>query len=210
MKTIAFITQKGGAGKTTLVVSCAVVAQVKRNKILIIDTDPQGTAKEWYNDRPEALETPKLISIEPRQITEALAKADQAGFDFVLIDTAGRDLPSTKEIISLSDLVVIPCRPSISDMRASVSSVHTIQEAKKPFGFIINQAPYQPKRALEAIKSLQALGVVCPVPIVLRSAYQDAQAKGLGISEYEKNGKAHKELNAVWKWILVMLKKSLI
>lgn len=208
MKIIAFITQKGGVGKTTLVVSCAVVSQTKSNKVLIIDTDPQGTAKDWYNDRPEILEKPQLVSIEPQQITEALYKAKQAGFDFVFIDTAGRDLPSTKKIISLSDFIVIPCRPSIADMRASVSSVHTIQAAQKPFGFIINQAPYQPKSALEAIKSLQTLGIVCPVPIVSRSVYQDAQASGLGISEYDKNGKAHKELNTLWKWILLMLKKS--
>jgi chromosome partitioning protein len=45
------------------------------------------------------------------------------------------------------------------------------------------------------------MGDVCPVHIVTRNAYQDAQGLGLGVSEFEPNGKAAEETKLLWKWI---------
>jgi chromosome partitioning protein len=60
MRVISFVTQKGGAGKSTLAINCAVAAERAGHKVLILDLDPQGTAEGWYQDR-EA-ETPRLVS----------------------------------------------------------------------------------------------------------------------------------------------------
>lgn len=207
MKIISFVTQKGGAGKSTLVISLAVVAQTRRNRVLIIDTDPQGTTTEWQADRPEELTTPYLVSIEPNQLKEALAKARANNFDYVFIDTAGRDAPSAKIAIDASDFVVVPCRPAIGDMRASVSTVQAIKQLNRSFAFVLNQSPFQLKRANEARKSLQVLGAVCPIPIIARASYQDSQSEGLGVSEYEPDGKAHEEIKGLWRWIQSQIKK---
>ena len=47
MRVISFVTQKGGSGKTTLAFCCAVAAQEKGKRTLILDMDPQGTATAW-------------------------------------------------------------------------------------------------------------------------------------------------------------------
>ncbi len=207
MKIISFVTQKGGSGKTTLVLSCAVMAQEHGQKVLIIDTDPQGTAKEWYYDRPDDKGSLHLVSISTGHVKEAIDKAKKAKFNFVFIDTPGRDTPGTKRIVSISDFVLIPCRPAVGDLRAAIPSVTTIQDAGKIFAFVVNQSPHQPKRGRQAIEKLQAIGVVCPVPIVYRTAYQDAQLQGLGVSEFEPRGRAQEDIAKLWQWIRSTLNK---
>ena len=56
---IIFVTQKGGAGKTTLTVNLAVAAVRRKKRVLILDLDAQASAENWYQDR-EA-ETPQLV-----------------------------------------------------------------------------------------------------------------------------------------------------
>jgi len=49
--------------------------------------------------------------------------------------------------------------------------------------------------------------MVCPINIVLRMAYQDAQSAGLSVLEYEPEGKAANEVRELWKWISRKLEK---
>ena len=92
MGVITFVTQKGGAGKTTLTVNCAVAAGQKKKKVLILDLDPQASAEGWYQDR-EA-ESPRLVRLESGEIAEAINKARDARYEYVLIDTPGKDEPA--------------------------------------------------------------------------------------------------------------------
>ncbi|WP_447406183.1 nucleotide-binding protein, partial [Clostridium perfringens] len=54
MPTIAIISQKGGAGKTTLAIHLAAAAQDAGRVALVIDTDPQATASQWASWRQDA------------------------------------------------------------------------------------------------------------------------------------------------------------
>ena len=47
----AIISQKGGAGKTTLAVNLAVAAELEDVPTVIIDFDPQASAKTWHDLR---------------------------------------------------------------------------------------------------------------------------------------------------------------
>ncbi len=47
MKVIAFLSQKGGAGKTTLAVQTAEAAYEAGLGVVLIDTDPQKFATVW-------------------------------------------------------------------------------------------------------------------------------------------------------------------
>jgi chromosome partitioning protein len=60
MKTIAFLSQKGGSGKTTLAVHTAVAALEDGQRVVIVDTDIQRSATMWSEAR-EA-ETPLVAA----------------------------------------------------------------------------------------------------------------------------------------------------
>ena len=47
MRTIAFTSQKGGTGKSTLAIGLAVVAMEDGERVFILETDPQGTVSYW-------------------------------------------------------------------------------------------------------------------------------------------------------------------
>ena len=54
MRTIAFVTQKGGAGKTTLAASLAVAAASTGERVVALDFDPQGSLARWGQRRGAA------------------------------------------------------------------------------------------------------------------------------------------------------------
>jgi hypothetical protein len=51
MKVIAVLSEKGGAGKTTVTVHLAVAAQLAGLDVAVIDLDPQGSAADWCDRR---------------------------------------------------------------------------------------------------------------------------------------------------------------
>jgi chromosome partitioning protein len=200
MRVIAFVTQKGGSGKTTLTFCCAVAAQERGAKTLILDMDAQGSAEAWYQDR-EA-ETPHVIRLDAVQLPQALAAARTQHFDVVFLDTPGRDDPATAAAIRAADFCLIPCRPTPGDMKATPPTMATIKRLGKPAAFVLTQTAPRGGRLDEAEAGLGQLGLVAPIRIVQRHAYQDAQGKGQGVTEFEPQGKAAEDIRRLWHWIV--------
>ena len=204
MRVITFITQKGGSGKTTLALSCAVAAEEQGARALVLDMDPQRTAETWYQTR-EATK-PKLAAVTAAEIPNAITGGRQR-FDVILIDTPGRDEPSTAAAIRHADICIIPCRPTPADMKAMPPTMATIKRLDKLSAFVLSQTPPRGYRIREAAKGLGVLGMVAPVHIVSRNAYQDAHGMGLGVTEFEPDGKAAAEIRELWQWIAKKLEK---
>ena len=102
MKVISFVSQKGGAGKTTLVINCAVAASSVGNRVLILDVDKQKSAEIWYQKRE--VQEPILVVAGPSSLANAIDKARNVGINTVFIDTPGHDSPGTADAIKVSDL----------------------------------------------------------------------------------------------------------
>ena len=204
MRVITFVTQKGGSGKTTLALSCAVAAEEHGARALVLDMDPQRTAEAWYQTR-EATK-PKLATVTAAELPDAITGGRQR-FDVVLIDTPGRDEPSTAAAIRHADICLIPCRPTPADMKATPTTVATIKRLDKLSAFVLSQTPPRGYRIREAAKGLSVLGMVAPVHIVSRNAYQDAHGMGLAVTEFETDGKAAAEIRELWQWIAKKLEK---
>ena len=205
MRVITFVTQKGGSGKTALATSCAVAAEQAGRKALILDMDPQGSAEAWYQDR-EA-ETPRLARVMSSELDDAIRKAKGAGFRIVMIDTPGRDDPATTAAIRAADLCVVPCRPTPADMKATPPTAAAIKRLGKAAAFVLTQTPVRGFRINEARAGLGMLGMVAPVSIVSRNTHQDAYGAGLGVTEFEPDGKAAEEIRGLWAWLASRLEK---
>lgn len=204
MKTIAFVTQKGGAGKTTLAASLAVAAEQAGEVVALLDLDPQGSLTAWGENR-EA-DTPAFDSLDAslvRQLDDILTRLAKQGFTVTILDTAGIDGAGTHLAISAADLSLIPSRPTTMDIRATKATHEAAVRLKTAHAFVLNQCPPQPNnpRAKEAAAGLSMWGMLAEPLIMQRAAHQDAFAASLGVTEYEPDGKAAGEIRTLWKWI---------
>ena len=139
MHVIAFASQKGGSGKTTLAGHIAVEAERQgAGPVALIDTDPQGSLSQWWNAR-EA-ERPFFARASNRGLEEDLATLRDGGVRLVVIDTPPAITATIGHVIGLADLVVIPTRPSPHDLRAAGATVRLCEEVGKPLVFAVNGA----------------------------------------------------------------------
>jgi chromosome partitioning protein len=77
---------------------------------------------------------------------------------------------------------------------------------KRHFAFVLTQVPTLGTRADETAAALAEVGEVAPIRICQRIAWQDSYAAGLGVSDYEPEGPAARELTALWRWLNARLK----
>jgi chromosome partitioning protein len=201
MQIISFVTQKGGTGKSTLALSLAVAAEARGEKACVLDLDQQGTAAAWYETR--TAESPAVVPApQVGNLTDTLARLDQAGFSLVVIDTAGVDSHATRGAMQAADLCLIPVRPSEADLKATTATIQALSAMGRSFAFILNQAPAARQARLTSAVALR-LGTSAPVvPVVLASRmdHQYAYALGQGVTEYEPGGKAAGEVTELWDW----------
>jgi chromosome partitioning protein len=206
MAVIALVTQKGGCGKTTLATCLAVVAHHLGRQVVILDADPQGTASQWWENREE--KTPALLQVKGEEIARAVTVAHEQGFDLVLIDTPARAEPINAAAIQVADFCLLPCQPSLADMRAQAPTVQALTRLEKHGAFILTRCPARGSRTHEAERGLLVFGLpVAPVTIGNRAAYSDAYGRSLGVTEYEPSGKAAEEIRTLWRWLLHKMEK---
>ena len=200
MKTLAIIAQKGGSGKTTVAVHTAVCAARRKLKTAIIDIDPQSSAFQWNESRPDGRKL-DAVKGDVRQLSSLLAKAQAGGIDLVIIDTAPHSDSAAAIAAQLADFVLIPCRPARFDLDAVASTVDIAKAAKTPAAVVLNAAP-RGRLAEEARAALQRQGVtVIETVLHQRAAYSHAVIDGRSVHEYEPEGKAAAEIDQLYHHI---------
>jgi chromosome partitioning protein len=199
MKVISLVTQKGGSGKSTLCVSLAVAALEAGRTVCILEMDKQATATQWSQARKG--EPPEVSPITVDRLDYAIGTLRTAACDFVFIDTTGIDSPGTNAAIRVSDLCLIPCRPTPADLRAMQPTLGAIQRLERDFAFVLNQTPPKSYRVRDTAEGLKVLGIMAEVNIVMRNDHQDAIGTGQGVTEFNPEGAAAAEMRRLWAWI---------
>jgi len=198
MHTLAVISQKGGTGKTTLALNLAVAADASGLTAAIIDLDPQASAKEWSKSRES--ESPVVISAHASQLDEVLSAARENGAAISIIDTAPHSERDALAAARAADLILIPCRPAILDLRAMASTKELADLARTPALAVINAAPPRGHLADEAAQAIRGYGIeVAPTTIAQRAAFVHSLTVGQTVVEYEPGGKAAEEIVALYE-----------
>lgn len=200
MTTIAIISQKGGAGKTTLALHLAAAAQERGRVALVVDTDPQATASQWASWRQDA--PPEVIDSPPPRLSAKVDAALRQGAQFIVIDTPPHADSAARAAVEAADLVLIPCRPSAFDLAAIQTTTKLVQLLRKP-AFIVFTAgpPNAPRVYAEAGELVESYGIPpCPIILPDRAAYRHASAEGRTVIELEPMGKAAEEIRLIYKW----------
>jgi chromosome partitioning protein len=198
MKTIAIISQKGGAGKTTLAVHLAVGAHLDGHRAAVIDLDPQATARKWADKRRDE---PEVVGDHAERLGFLTEAAKQNGADFLVIDTAPNADRASLMAARAADLILIPCRPAAFDLDAIEATCDLADLAKKPAWVLFSSAPVRSPLVEEARAGLEGQGRrVVPHVLHQRVAFSHSVIDGRTAMEFEPFGKAATEIQEIYAW----------
>lgn len=205
MRTIAILSQKGGTGKTTLSLHLAVAAQKAGQAAVVIDLDPQASAAGWKDSRSG--EEPVVVSVPAPRLPYTLQAAESGGAYLAIIDTAPHSGDVALAAAEAADLVLIPCRPGILDLRAIGTTARVVKLAGKPAYVVLNTVPPRASNVLADARAAVAVhGLdVAPVALQQRAAYAHSLTAGQTAQEYERGGKAAEEIAKFYGWLQAML-----
>lgn len=206
---VSYLSIKGGVSKSTTLINQAALLAGVGYSVMIIDADPQGSASDWHGLREsvEGLAPISCVRQYGNQIM-ALAKKLAETFDFVLIDTAGRNSVEGRAAGIVSNLIVCPCRPSIVDLytlgtlAANIAEIAVVNPSVRVVSFLSmvspNPAVNEHVEAAAFFKDYPSLDLL-PVMIRDRKAYRDAMTTGRSVSEYAPATKANTESTELFK-----------
>jgi chromosome partitioning protein len=205
MHTVAILSQKGGTGKTTLTLHLAVAAERAGSAAAVIDLDPQASAAGWKDSRTG--ETPVVVSVPASRLPQAIEAAREGGAALSLIDTAPHASDAALAAAEASDLVLIPCRAGILDLRAIGTTARAIKLAGTPAFVVLNAMPPRAPNVLADARDAVAVhGLdVAPFTVQQRAAYAHALTGGQTAQEYEPQGKAAEEMAQLYSWLCQQL-----
>lgn len=207
MRVITFACQKGAAGKTTLVGHVGVQAELAGDgPVVLLDTDQQGALAEWWNSREP--EKPAFAHAVIDQLAASVGQLRELGFGLCIIDSASAISPTIEQVIAISDLVVIPCRPSPHDLRAATKTIDLVDRMGKPKVFVLNGATQGDRLTGEARAVLSEAGQVCPVAVNNHPDYADSMFDGLTVMETSPGGECALEMQELWSFLSAMLDRE--
>jgi len=207
MRIIAFASQKGGSGKTTLSGHAAVAAhRAGFGPVVLIDTDPQGSLSAWWNEREE--DAPAFAQTTVSRLAQDLETLEQQGFKLAVIDTPPAITVAIQAVVGVSDLVVIPTRPSPHDLRAAGATVDLIERCGKPLVFVVNAATSRARITSEAAIALSQHGTVAPITIHNRTDYASSMTDGRTVMELNPTGRSAGEIDTLWSYLGERLERT--
>ncbi len=207
MKVVAILSEKGGAGKTTLAVHIATAAALDKRGVAILDLDPQGSAYAWAERRTEP---PEAQAITPIALPGWLDKLREASADLVILDT-GRDANNAGYTAAkTADIILIPLRPGGFDLLALARTLDLCRlSGKRPFVILNAIRPGSVRAETDAREALADLECeLAPFVIHDRADYRNASVAARSAQELDPKSKASEEIAVLYSWLSQHLKLS--
>jgi chromosome partitioning protein len=207
MQVLAFASQKGGSGKTTMAGHVAVQAELAgAGPVAVVDTDPQGSLSQWWNERQT--DTPLFARTTVAQLSADLDRMRSLGIKLLIIDTPPAITSTIGHVIRISDLVVIPTRPSPHDLRAAGATVELVEGLGKPLVFVMNAATPRARITSEAVFALSQHGTLAPTIIHHRTDFAASMIDGRTVMELGGSQRSAEEIKALWDYLAGRLSRG--
>jgi chromosome partitioning protein len=200
MRVIAVLNQKGGAGKTTIATHLARAMQLAGSDVLLVDSDPQGSARDWAAVRED--HPVPVVGIDRPTIDRDLKSI--ARKDYVVIDGAPQAADLAVSAIKAADFVLIPVQPSPYDIWATSDLVDLVKQrieitdGKMQAAFVVSRAIKNTRIGEDVIGALEGYGLpILKTRIIQRVSYPSTAASGTTVLDTEPNGDAANEVRAL-------------
>ncbi len=201
---------KGGVGKSVITTNLAVLRSQDGKNTLLCDADDQETSSGWAEHRVGLGHATPWTTVQLRgtSVRNELLKMKEH-YDSIFIDCGGRDTVGLRSALSVSDILVIPFRPSSFDLWSISQISEIVEEAKsinptlRAFSFI-NCAGSRGKDNNDSQQLLKkSTGIeLIPVTIGMRKSFSHATAEGLAVSELKpRDKKAIEEMKTLYRHI---------
>jgi chromosome partitioning protein len=198
---ISIQNQKGGVGKTTLAVHISHALALRDEPTLLLDADPQGSARDWAAARKS--QPPFSVVGLDRPTIHRDLPAIAKNYAHVVIDGPPRVTDLARSAIAAADLVVIPVQPSPYDVWAAQEVINLIQEAsvfkeKLKSVFVINRKITNTAIGRDVAEALSGYSIpVLRSQICQRVSFAESAASGQTVLEIDPNGQAAQEINVL-------------
>lgn len=205
-KIISFMSQKGGVGKSTLLVHLAVALRMRGLEVAIIDMDyeQRTVAGTWHGLRNDA-DIP-VIACAAKDLAKAINYMKDPDIDVILIDTAGRHDPGTPKAVRASDLVIVPVTPdSVFEIQPMGKTVKTIKDEGKAGSALVVLTRTDPTRngfesadTVAGRKGIAGYGLpVADQAITFYKAFKNTVARGGTVLERDPSSKAADQIKSL-------------
>jgi len=201
---VAFLNHKGGVGKTTLALHVAGAWAAQGKRIVVVDTDSQGSALDWSEQRSKEGLTRLFDVLELARDTLHLEAPEIArDVHHVVIDGSSHSAVLMRSAMLAADLVLVPAQPSPFDGWAAAETLRLLQEAQRfrpqlIARFVLNRCV---ARSLIASEIAEALADYDPPALALwvgqRVVFADAARTGRLVSEMPCSEPATREVAAL-------------
>jgi chromosome partitioning protein len=179
MTIIAFISQKGGVGKSTLSQTLVSEANKKKLSVLLADCDPQQSSSYQWSQIKKRVRCRTFSTVK-----EVWPLASD--YDLIIIDGPARTSQATLEIAKKADLIIQPTGASRLDLVPAVKEFHALSKAgipKKKLLFILSRISTKTE-AFASQEYLKEAGYnCCSIVLYEKASYRQAQNEGKTITE---------------------------
>ncbi len=208
MKVITLANQKGGCGKSTIIINLAIELALRKYRVIIFDTDPQGSCYETIEVRGDEKMEGLDVAVVYENLYQAIENCD-ADYDFVLIDTPPHDNEVVTVATVCSDLIIIPVQDSPLDICSTKTTVELIHQARElnpdlMAYFLLSRIQTNSVMARELAQVLKKTYNfdILDTKIANRMAYKYSLIYGQSVSEFSAGDHSAKEIQALAKEIV--------
>jgi chromosome partitioning protein len=226
MSSVAFISTKGGAGKSTVSVQYAIAAVGQGRTPLIIDCDSAQTSIHVWASALRQERSPEIRTGSYDTIAQQLAAAGKEGFDLVVVDVPPGGGQIVARVASLVEHILVPVRATTFDlhaMRNTVDLLRTTVDDTEPAeiacrnalgkaAIVLNGTPTRPSASWRsdiegALAQCGAGGLDIVGALADRAAYRVSIEDGRGVTEERRDTKAAEEVLDLYRNVAALERK---
>ena len=208
---IAIVSAKGGTGKSTITLNLAGAFLKIKRKVLIVDTDPQGSITQWAAIRKQ--EEPDILSVSARGFDKKSKKLAKR-YEIILIDTPPTFKKSMRSVIHAADRLIIPVSPGLADYWSTEQLLDFYRAEKEKrlnldARLLISRIDRRTRLGRDFRFFLERLSIpIFMTEIPQRVIYSESWHEGLTVDRLQPNGSGTKDFRLLVKEILVWQTRS--
>jgi chromosome partitioning protein len=194
---IAFISPKGGAGKTTAALLLALGLAERGSRVALIDSDPNKPLVRWGGlpGRPERVSVHAAPTVP--DIREAAAEARRLNPEWTIVDTEGSVRGAMVFAALRFDAVITPLTGSAMDAVEAIKASELVASFGKrqgndlPYACLMSRVPaaLKPRSLSAVVAQLRAREIeILPTPLIEKEAFRALFELGGGLGGLERQG----------------------